>query len=178
LVKLYDNTTSLQDRTVATGILKAELARQYGAGGYVGRASGRDFDTRRNLRYPPYDELAFEVPLRTEGDVNARVWIRIREVEQSLSLIEQILQRLPDGPIHVDFAQANEPREGMALVEGFRGDILVWLRVAEGVIERCHLRDPSWFQWPLLEAAIEGNIVADFPLCNKSFNCSYSGHDL
>ena len=75
--------------------------------------------------------------------------------------------------------RANEPREGMALVEGFRGDILVWLRIAEGgVIERCHLRDPSWFQWPLLEAAIEGNIVADFPLCNKSFNCSYSGHDL
>ena len=45
-------------------------------------------------------------------------------------------------------------------------------------IARCHLRDPSWFQWPLLEAVIEGNIVADFPLCNKSFNCSYSGHDL
>ncbi len=49
---------------------------------------------------------------------------------------------------------------------------------ADGKIARCHLRDPSWFQWPLLEAAIEGNIVADFPLCNKSFNCSYSGHDL
>jgi Ni,Fe-hydrogenase III large subunit len=67
----------------------------------------------------------------------------------------------------------------MALVEGFRGDVLVWVRTgADGKIERCHLRDPSWFQWPLLEAAIEGNIVADFPLCNKSFNCSYSGHDL
>ena len=69
--------------------------------------------------------------------------------------------------------------EGMALVEGFRGDILVWLRLGEdGKVERCHLRDPSWFQWPFLEAAIEGNIVADFPLCNKSFNCSYSGCDL
>jgi Ni,Fe-hydrogenase III large subunit len=67
----------------------------------------------------------------------------------------------------------------MALVEGFRGDVLVWLRLAgDGTIDRCHLRDPSWFQWPLLEAVIEGNIVADFPLCNKSFNCSYSGHDL
>ncbi len=70
-------------------------------------------------------------------------------------------------------------REGVALVEGFRGDILIWLRLGgSGEIERCHLRDPSWFQWPLLEAAVEGNIVADFPLCNKSFNCSYSGHDL
>ena len=71
-----------------------------------------------------------------------------------------------------------EAREGMAIVEGFRGDVLVWLRLRNGLIERCHMRDPSWFQWPLLEAVIENNIVADFPLCNKSFNCSYSGHDL
>ena len=76
------------------------------AGGYVGRASGRDFDARRNLGYPPYDELAFDVPVLKEGDVNARVWIRIREVEQSLSLVEQILQRLPGGPVRVDVAEA------------------------------------------------------------------------
>jgi Ni,Fe-hydrogenase III large subunit len=64
-------------------------------------------------------------------------------------------------------------------VEGFRGDVLVYVRINPVLrIERCHLRDPSWFQWPLLEAAIDGNIVADFPLCNKSFNCSYAGHDL
>jgi Ni,Fe-hydrogenase III large subunit len=114
-----------------------------------------------------------------EGDVNARVWIRIREIEQSLALIDQILGRLPDGPFHVEIDAAGAACEGLALVEGFRGDILVALRLgSEGRIERCHLRDPSWFQWPLLEAAIEGNIVADFPLCNKSFNCSYSGHDL
>ncbi|MDX8444778.1 NADH-quinone oxidoreductase subunit C [Mesorhizobium captivum] len=179
LVELYDNTASLQDRTVATGRLKVELARQYAAGGYVGRASGRDFDARRTPGYAPYDQLAFDVPVLQEGDVNARVWIRVREVEQSLSLVEQILGRLPAGPIHVDIDAPNGPREGMALVEGFRGDILAWLRIGEdSSIERCHLRDPSWFQWPLLEAAIEGNIVADFPICNKSFNCSYSGHDL
>ena len=72
-----------------------------------------------------------------------------------------------------------EAREGFALVEGFRGDIFAWVRIdSSGKIAHCHLRDPSWFQWPLLEAAIEGNIVGDFPLCNKSFNCSYSGHDL
>ncbi|NEJ22119.1 hydrogenase expression protein HypE [Rhizobium leguminosarum] len=179
LVELYDNTASLQDRMVGTGRLQGELARQYGAGGYVGRASGRGFDARAALRYPPYDQLSFEVPVLNEGDVNARVWVRIREVEQSLSLMGQILDRLPDGPIVRDIPFINESREGMALVEGFRGDVLVWLRLTrEGGIERCHLRDPSWFQWPLLEAAIEGNIVADFPLCNKSFNCSYSGHDL
>jgi Ni,Fe-hydrogenase III large subunit len=179
LVELYDNTASLQDRTVGTGRLRTELARQYGAGGYIGRASGRGFDARRALRYPPYDNLTFEVPELKEGDVNARVWIRIREVDQSLSLLGQILDRLPEGPILTEIPFVGEPREGMALIEGFRGDVLVWLRLTpEGGIERCHLRDPSWFQWPLLEAAIEGNIVADFPLCNKSFNCSYSAHDL
>ncbi|MBV9561854.1 MAG: NADH-quinone oxidoreductase subunit C [Bradyrhizobium sp.] len=179
LVELYDNTASLQDRTVATGIVKPAYARQFGAGGYVGRASGRTFDARRTLFYPPYDELSFEVPVLEAGDVNARVWIRIREVEQSLSLIEQLLDPIPAGEIVRPLEPSGEAGEGMALVEAFRGDVLVWLRLdGSGRVARCHLRDASWFQWPLLEAAIEGNIVADFPLCNKSFNCSYSGADL
>jgi Ni,Fe-hydrogenase III large subunit len=179
LVALYDNEASLLERTVGTGMLRSALARQFGAGGYVGRASGQNFDARRAFAYSPYDRLQFDVPVRDDGDVNARVWIRIREVERSLSLLRQILAGLPSGPLLTDVPSRGEVREGMALVEGFRGDILVWLRIsADGRVERCHPRDPSWFQWPLLEAAIEGNIVADFPLCNKSFNCSYSGHDL
>jgi Ni,Fe-hydrogenase III large subunit len=179
LVQLYDRTTSLQDRTVGTGRLNAALARQFGAGGFVGRASGRSFDARKLAGPLPYGELAFEVATRNEGDVNARVWVRIDEVTQSLKLIDQILERLPSGDTQTALPNASEEREGMAIVEGFRGDILAWLRIgADGRIARCHLRDPSWFQWPLLEAVIEGNIVADFPLCNKSFNCSYSGHDL
>ena len=114
----------------------------------------------------------------TEGDVNARALIRVKEIDQSLSLIEQMLNDLPLGAVRVAVAPSG-PGEGIALAEAFRGDVLVWLRLdAAGCIDRCHLRDASWFQWPLLEAAIEGNIVADFPLCNKSFNCSYSGHDL
>ena len=177
LVRIYDNTASLQDRTVATGVLRPALARQFGAGGHVGRASGRAFDARTALGYPPYDSLRFEVPVLEAGDVDARVWIRIHEVEQSLSLVDQILAGLPAGPVLIEVP--GKAGEGMALVEGFRGDVLVWLRLAgDGTVARCHLRDPSWFQWPLLEAAIEGNIVADFPLCNKSFNCSYAGHDL
>jgi Ni,Fe-hydrogenase III large subunit len=180
LVELYDSTASLQDRTVSTGILRPALAHQFGCGGYIGRASGRTFDARRTLPYPPYGELRFDVPTRTEGDVNSRVWIRILEVGQSLALMEQILDRLPSGPVRTDLTrETGGPQEGVALVEGFRGDILVWLRLdGDSKVARCHLRDPSWFQWPVLEAAIEGNIVADFPLCNKSFNCSYSGHDL
>ncbi len=179
LIVLYDNTASLQDRTVSTGFVKPAYARQFGAGGYVGRASGRDYDARRAPGYAPYDKLRFEVPVLEAGDVDARVWIRIREVEQSLALIEQIVAALPDGPVAVEVKGNGEVCEGMALVEAFRGDVLAWLRIdSDGSIARCHLRDASWFQWPLLETAIEGDIVADFPLCNKSFNCSYSGHDL
>ena len=182
LVELYDNTASLQDRTVATGVLKAELARHFGAGGFIGRASGRSIDARRNPGYEPYTRLKFDVPVREDGDVDARVWVRIAEVDESLDLLEQLLGDLPGDAVMTDLdfvRSATESPEGLSLVEGFRGDVLCWVRMGEGgSVARAHLRDPSWFQWPLLEAAIDGNIVADFPLCNKSFNCSYSGHDL
>jgi Ni,Fe-hydrogenase III large subunit len=178
LLRLYDGTPSLQDRTVRTGRADAALVARFACGGPVGRASGRDFDTRRDLACPPYDRLAFSVPVLTAGDVDARVRVRFAEIEASLSLIDQILAGLPDGPAFapVDAALVGE---GIAVAEAFRGDVLAWVRLAgDGTVARCHLRDASWFQWPVLEAAIEGNIVADFPLLNKSFNCSYAGHDL
>jgi len=179
IVRVYDDTPSLQDRTCATGIVRPDLAARWAAGGHVGRASGRGFDARRDLAYPPYRGVALDVPVLSAGDVNARVWVRIREVRTSLRLVKDWLSSLADGPVQAAVPVVREPREGMAVVEAFRGDLLVWLRIAEtGRIARCHVRDASAFQWPLLEAAIEGNIVADFPLCNKSFNCSYSGHDL
>jgi Ni,Fe-hydrogenase III large subunit len=179
LVEVYDETASLQDRTVSSGTVRAVLARQYGTGGYVGRAAGRAFDARAVYAYPPYDKLRFEVPSRTEGDVDARVRVRIAEVEQSLSLIDQLLTGMPDGPLCAPLPAPGEPRQGLAMVEAFRGDVLAWVRLAaDGTVARCHLRDASWFQWPLVEAAVEGNIVADFPLINKSFNCTYSGVDL
>jgi Ni,Fe-hydrogenase III large subunit/Ni,Fe-hydrogenase III component G len=182
LIELYDNTASLQDRTATTGILDTDLVLHYGAGGYIGRASGRAFDARKAPGYAPYTALTFDVPTRQQGDVDARVWVRISEVRQSILLIEQVLERLPQGAVQTRVETGSRMRqggEGLALIEGFRGDILAWVRLSsDGIVEHCHVRDPSWFQWPLLEAAIEGNIVADFPLCNKSFNCSYSGHDL
>lgn len=177
LVEMYDDNPSLQDRTMGAGIVTPALAHRFGAGGFVGRASSRAVDARRTPGYPPYDDLDPPVPVHAEGDVNARIWVRIEEAQASLDLIERILAALPDGPRFKPIP--TRAGEGMALVEGFRGEILVWVRLSEvGRVVRCHPRDPSWFQWPLLEAAIENNIVADFPLCNKSFNCSYSGHDL
>jgi Ni,Fe-hydrogenase III large subunit len=180
LTELYDNTASLQDRTVGTGVVSASLAAEFGAPGYVGRASGRSFDARVSIPYPPYDTLPLEMAARTEGDVDARVWVRIQEIQRSISWLEAALAALPRTEVWLPIPVTAEPSvEGSALVEGFRGDVLAYVRISpEGRLERCHLRDPSWFQWPLLEAAIEGNIVADFPLCNKSFNCSYSGQDL
>jgi len=180
LIELYENTASLQDRTVGTGVVSAALAAQFAAPGYVGRASGRSFDARIGFPYPPYDASPIEIAVRPEGDVDARVWVRIREIQHSVGWIESALASLPRGSVCSPLGTAPAASvEGAALVEGFRGDILAYVRIDPGDrIERSHLRDPSWFLWPLLEAAIEGNIVADFPLCNKSFNCSYSGHDL
>jgi len=175
--QLYDGTPSLSDRTQGTGLVSGALVHRFAAGGFVGRASGRGHDARRSPGYPPYDRLDLAVPTLIEGDVNARVLIRFAEAAESLRLVTRILADMPAGPVRA--ALPAIAGEGAALVEGFRGEVMVWLRLDEsGRIEAVHAHDPSWFQWPLLEAAIEGNIVADFPLCNKSFNCSYAGHDL
>jgi Ni,Fe-hydrogenase III large subunit len=178
IVRLYDDTPSLQDRTCTTGIVGKDLVDRWAAGGFVGRASGRGFDARRALPYAPYDGATLDVPVLTAGDVDARVWVRIREIEQSIALLRRWLADVPSGTTQTLLPHIDGACEGVAMTESFRGDVLVWVRIVDGRIARCHARDPSWFQWPLLEAAIEGNIVADFPLCNKSFNCSYSGHDL
>ncbi len=178
VVRAYDQSPSLQNRVAGTGIVKAEYARQFAAGGFVGRASGRRFDARRAFAYPPYDAAIFEVPQRSAGDVDARVWIRIEEVAQSASIVRQFLDKLEPGPVF-SAPPAFAPGEGAALCEAFRGDVFLWVRLdREGHVAHLHARDASWFQWPLLETAIKDNIVADFPLCNKSFNCSYSGHDI
>ena len=179
LRNVYDNVNSLQDRTARTGIVSRNLVEQYGAGGYVGRGSGRAFDARAQFPYGAYRRLNVLPVTRTAGDVDARVWVRFDEIAQSIGILRTILRDLPDGDILSPLASLAQYRDGFALVEAFRGDLFAHVRVGpNGVVEHAHMRDASWFQWPLLEAAIEGNIVADFPLCNKSFNCSYSGHDL
>ncbi len=178
VARIYDQSPSLQNRTVETGISQPEFVREFAAGGYVGRAAGRAFDARAAFAYPPYDSVTFETPTRTKSDVDARVWVRIDEIGQSISIVRQLLTKLEEGPVFSPpppFA----PGAGAALIEAFRGDLFLSVRLdEEGRVAHLHARDASWFQWPLLEAAVKGNIVADFPLCNKSFNCSYSGHDL
>jgi Ni,Fe-hydrogenase III large subunit len=177
MLRVYDSMPSLQDRTVTTGITSAALVRQYAAGGFVGRASGRAFDARKTFAYAPYDQVDFALKVRSGGDVDSRLLVRMDEIAESVAILSQLLGRLAPGELRRD-QPATGSGEGAALVEAFRGDVFIDVRIADGRLARVHARDASWFQWPLLEAAIEGNIVADFPLCNKSFNCSYSGHDL
>ena len=180
LVELYDNTASLQDRTVTTGIVTPELARQYGCRRLSSAAPRGAPSTPARTRLRALRRARLRRSRAHEGDVDARVWIRMREIEQSLGLIEQIIDRLAPGPDpQPPAADSGEAGEGVALVEGFRGDVLAGCGLAAtAACARATCAIHRWFQWPLLEAAIEGNIVADFPLCNKSFNCSYSGHDL
>ena len=170
---------SLQDRTVTTGIVSPELVRQYAAGGFVGRASGRAFDARKNFAYAPYDRRGFRPQdadrgRRRRAPAGAHGRDR-REPPDPFAAAGSAGAGRRSAPT----ARPLTAGEGAALVEAFRGDVFVSVRLAaDGRLARVHARDASWFQWPLLEAAVEGNIVADFPLCNKSFNCSYSGHDL
>ncbi len=103
--------------------------------------------------------------------------MRLAEVPDSLARVRSVLVELPEGELLLPLpARAGE---GAALAEGFRGECLAWLRLDDGgLVEACFLRDPSWLHWPLLEIAMPGDIVADFPLINKSINGSYSGCDL
>ena len=176
LLAVYENSSSLTDRVVGTGIVSLALVARFAAGGYVGRASGRGFDARLSPGYPPYGDLSVRSPTLTAGDVDARVQIRLAEITESIRLLHLLLAELPAGAFSSVLPMRSG--EGIGCAESFRGDIWHWLRLDNGQIASVFMRDPSWAQWPLLEAAIEGNIIADFPLCNKSFNCSYSGVDL
>jgi len=154
-------------------VVGAETTLPEAAGGHVARVLRLKAGAPLKLFDGSGADFAAEI-VAVDGD---RVRVRIGELRASIHMVRRLLADLPAGETLVPLpAHAGE---GSALVEGFRGECLAWLRLDDGgLIRGAFLRDPSWLQWPLLEAAIEGNIVADFPLCNKSFNCSYSGVDL
>jgi len=179
LQAIYDEHAGLRDRFVGAGIVAPALAATLGLTGLAGRASGQAFDLRCDLPWYPYADLALKKSVRTEGDVAARVAVRFEEVQQSIRIMRQILVELPIGSHHIEVSEPTEGTSGMGLIEGWRGPVAVALEAGDrGMIRRCHPHDPSWQNWPAIEHAVIDNIVPDFPLINKSFNLSYSGHDL
>jgi len=180
LYPIFETNYGFNNRLQTTGVLSYEQALSLGVLGYVGRASGCKFDLRHDACYPPYSTLQpINIPVFQTGDVLARLRVRAQEILVSFDLIEQLINTLPTGCILEQWINHKKIIEGIGLIEGWRGEILVFVRVNDnGLIERYFPRDPSWFSWPALEMLIHDNIVPDFPVCNKSINGSYSAVDL
>lgn len=179
LRSIYEDHAGVRDRFAGAGILAPQLAARLGVLGLVGRASGQALDARVDLPCAPYDELAPAKVVRTAGDVAARVAVRFDELAQSCRLARELLASLPSGAHLVPVRAPAQGALAIGLIEGWRGPVLIALEAGAGdTIRRCHPHDPSWQNWPALEHAILGNLVADFPLINKSFNLAYSGVDL
>ena len=178
LVRLINTSDSTRDRLVRTGVLSPEKASALGIVGVGGRASGVDLDVRRDHPYAAYGNLSFRVPVYQAGDVLHRTQVRIEEVYESISMIEAAAANLPSGAHRVNVQRIEPDRCALSAVEGWRGEILYWVRTGEdGRLQRCKVKDPSLNNWPALVEAVTGNIIPDFPVINKSFNLSYSGTD-
>jgi Ni,Fe-hydrogenase III large subunit/Ni,Fe-hydrogenase III component G len=179
IVELTLTNTLVQDRLDGTGRLTTRTAQDHGALGYVARASGIDADVRRDHPFAAYSELSFRVPVFSSGDVMARTLVRVEETRESVRLIRQALERMPPGPLQVPLDRLPAFEPAWSVVEGWRGAIVHWVMAdASGALYRVKIMDPSFLNWRPLSYALLKNIVPDFPLCNKSFNQSYSGNDL
>jgi len=177
--RIYDDHAGLQDRFARTGLLTPAMAARLGVCGLAARASGGAMDLRVDHGPAPYREIGARRSGDERGDVAARVALRFMEIDESLRQIRAIIAGMPGGSIAVQPDLRRAPSYGAGWIEGWRGDVLVALETGEdGALARCHCHDPSWQNWPAIEVAIIGNIVADFPLINKSFNLCYAGHDL
>lgn len=178
LEEMLFSSVSFMDRVDSTGILRAKTTRDLGITGLAARSSGIGLDMRKILP-GIYDSLSFKVIKEQAGDAAARLKVRCNEVKESINIIKQCLDRLNTSSAQIE--QKVQCKEGFAIgcVEAWRGPVRVWARIdAQGKIERCKIVDPSFHNWEGLSFAVLGNIIPDFPLCNKSFDLSYSGNDL
>jgi len=178
LVALIDSSESTRDRLEQTGILRPEKAKDLGIVGVAGRASGMDLDVRRDHPYAAYGRYSFRVPVYQVGDVTHRMQVRVDEVNESLGIIRSAAEESLFGEFRAQVPPIPSDRCAMSAVEGWRGEIIHWIRTGpDNHLERCKIKDPSLNNWPALVEAVQGNIIADFPVINKSFNLSYSGTD-
>jgi Ni,Fe-hydrogenase III large subunit/Ni,Fe-hydrogenase III component G len=183
LVALVQASDSTRDRLEHTGILRPETAKVLGIVGVAGRASGVDLDVRRDHPYAAYPRYRFRVPVYQAGDVLHRMLVRIDEAKESFAILRAAANDLfegdlREGPRCAPTRPVPPGRCALSAVEGWRGEILHWVRTADGNrLERCKIKDPSVNNWAAVVEAVQGNIIADFPVINKSFNLSYSGTD-
>ena len=178
LVDLALSSTSVLDRLETTGHLSHKDAYRLGITGIAGRASGIDRDFRRDHPHCAYPFLHFTVASRPEGDVLARMNVRIEEVRESFSLLAQLQHQHLGESILAGLAGIPPWQHALGYVEGWRGEIVHWVMTgSDGTIYRWKITDPSFHNWRALPVAVRNNIVPDFPVINKSFNLSYAGND-
>jgi Ni,Fe-hydrogenase III large subunit/Ni,Fe-hydrogenase III component G len=179
VVEISLGNNMLMDRLEGTGRLTLQTAQAHGVVGVVARASGIDADVRRDHPFAAYPWLNVTVPVYQTGDVYARAMVRVEEVRASVAIIAQALAQIPGGMISAPLGELPAWEPAFSLVEGWRGAIVHWVMADDrGSLYRVKVKDPSFVNWPALPFALLKNIVPDFPLCNKSFNQSYSGNDL
>lgn len=180
LLKIGLESDGLSERMVGTGILKMEAAKAYGAVGVAARASDIKMDTRVDHPYSGYEKLHCKVVTKSGRDVHARFMVRVEELDVSAKLIEEVVKLLAgESGQSVRKDVKIGTGDTVAAVEGWRGEIIYYVRTDKhGKIDRMAIRDASFCNWPLFGELGPGNIVPDFPLCNKSLNLSYSGTDL
>lgn len=178
LVELLMSSSTVLDRLETTGVLSHKDAYRLGVIGIAGRASGIDRDLRRDHPHCAYPHLQFRPALHNEGDVFARLNVRIDELRESFNLLEQLRRQHVDEPIAAQVPALVPDRHALGYVEGWRGEIVHWVMTdKDGKLYRWKITDPSFQNWRALKIAVRNNIVPDFPVINKSFNLSYSGND-
>ena len=181
VIEIAENSISLLNRLKGTGRISHEVAKEQGIMGIAGRAAGISNDVRVDFPYAAYGNIGFnKMVVEQGGDVYARFYVRINEVYASFKIIEVALNKLSKGKIELPKNIVLKKNSlGLGCVEGWRGEIIYFISTdSKGNISRVAPRDPSFINWNAPGFAISGNIIADFPLINKSFNLSYSGNDL
>lgn len=178
-VRIIKGNPLFIDRVEHTGIVREKIAVDLNAVGPAGRAAGVHTDVRKAFPYAAYGKLSFAIPEHHNGDVNCRMNVKIEEIYESITLIQQSLAAMPGGKICEVLPDLEPYQYGFGMTESPRGENIHWLMTGENnTVFRYKIRTPSFCNWPVLCHAVQGNIVPDFPLINKSFNLSYAGNDL
>jgi Ni,Fe-hydrogenase III large subunit len=172
-------SASVQARFEGIGAVDQETCSDLGLVGPAARACGAELDVRHDFPTGIFRFAQIPVSTWTTGDVFARAYVRWLEIQRSVTYVRDQLLALPEGPIKQDIGPLKPDHLTVSLVEGWRGEIChVVLTDSRGAFDRYKMVDPSFHNWMGLAMALRDQQISDFPLCNKSFNLSYCGHDL